>query len=146
MSDALDFMQVATSGATALVAEMTKNGWDTFRNAIARLFGQGSAAEEELQLIDEARTRLTESPEGERASVAKALEQELLMQLYTFLRKKPEAAAELQALVDQLEQPEAGSGAGVRADVRDNTGSQVLIAGRDVSAGDFTYGTPQGEK
>ncbi|MEU2363059.1 hypothetical protein ABZ616_20350 [Streptomyces noursei] len=146
MSDALDVMQVATSGATALVAEMAKSGWESFRGAVARFVGFGSeeSVEQELRLVDAARVRLLDSPEHERDSVAQTLQQQLLIQLAAFLQKHPGAVAELQALVDRSE--ESDSGAGARVSVHHNTGSQVLVAGHSVSAGDFTYRAPEGEK
>lgn len=146
MGDGLDLMQVAGGTAAVLVADMAKKGWETVRSAMARVFGQGgeAAAEQEMRLLDAAHLRLTESAESERAEVAKKLEQELLIQLAAFLQKKPEAAPELQALVDRSEQ--SGTGPGLRANVHGNTSSQVLVAGRDVSAGNYTYRATEGEK
>ncbi|MEL3946535.1 hypothetical protein [Streptomyces sp. LNU-CPARS28] len=146
MGDGLDIMQVAAGAAAVLVADMAKKGWKSVRSAMARFFGRGgeAAAQEELRLLDAAYVRLSESPESERASVAKTLEQELLIQLAAFLQKNPDTAPELQALVEQSEQ--SGTGAGVRANVHGNTSSQVLIAGRDVSAGNFTHQAPESEK
>lgn len=145
MGDALDVMQVAEGGAAVLVAEMAKSGWETVRATMARLFRRGGeeTAEQELRLLDAAQARLVGSADGDRASVAKTLEQELLIQLAAFLQKNREAAADLQALLEQSE--ESGHVRG-RVSVHHNTGSQVLIAGHSVNAGDFTYRTGEGEK
>ncbi|TSB21163.1 hypothetical protein [Streptomyces benahoarensis] len=146
MGDGLDPMQVAAGAAAALVAEMTKKAWGGVRSAMARIFRKGgeTVAEQELRLLDAAHLRLNESTEAERADVAKKLEQELLIQLAAFLQKNAETVPELQSLVDESER--SGTDIGVRANVHGNTGSQVLIAGRDVSAGNFTYRAPEGKK
>ncbi|MFE2102181.1 hypothetical protein [Streptomyces sp. NPDC059468] len=141
----MDFMQVAAGGAAVLVAEMAKSSWEAVRAAMARLFGRGGAetAEQELRLLDAARERLVGTVDGERASVARTLEQQLLIQLAAFLQKNPEAAADLQTLADRSD--ETGE---VRAQVsvHHNTGSQVLIAGGSVTAHDFSYGASQERK
>ncbi|MEN8655275.1 hypothetical protein ABCR94_33010 [Streptomyces sp. 21So2-11] len=148
MGDGLDLMQVAAGAAAALVAEMAKESWESARTAIERIFKRRGADEtsvaQELGLLDAAHRRLNESTESERADVAKRLEQELLIQLGAFLQKNPDAASELQELVDQSEQHDTGTG--LRANVHGNTSSQVLIAGRDVSAGNFSHRAPEGEK
>lgn len=146
VSDALDVVQVATGGAAVFVAEMAKSGWDAFRRAVVHFFRLGGEenAEEELRLVDAARVRLLESPDGERDTVMQALQQQLLIQLAAFLQKHPDGAVELQALVDRSE--ESGSKVGAQVNVHHNTGSQVLLAGHDVNAGDFTYRAPENEK
>ncbi|GGU47033.1 hypothetical protein GCM10010244_85860 [Streptomyces coeruleorubidus] len=145
MGGALDIMQVAAGGAAVLVAEMAKSSWETVRQAMARLFRRGGeeAAEQELRLLDDARARLVGSAENERASVAETLQQELVIQLAAFLQKNRDAAADLQALAERTD--ESGEIRG-RVSVHHNTGSQVLIAGHSVTAGDFTYRAPEGEK
>ncbi|NML49026.1 hypothetical protein HHL19_01420 [Streptomyces sp. R302] len=120
--------------------------WLRARQAVKRFFGLGGEenVEEELRLVDAARARLLESPEVERDSVTQPLQQQLLIQLAAFLQKHPEAAPELQALVNRSE--ESGAGAGTRVTVHHTKGSQVLIAGHDVKAGNFTYRAPEGRE
>lgn len=149
MGDGLDPMQVAAGAAAILVADMAKKSWESMRTAMKRVFKRGSevdetSVEQELRLLETAHRRLNESTDAEREGVAKRLEQELLIQLGAFLQKNPEATPDLQALVEQSEQ--SNTTEGVRASVHGNTGSQVLIAGRDASAGNFTYRAPEGEK
>ncbi|MFH9424965.1 hypothetical protein [Streptomyces sp. NPDC017529] len=146
MGDELDLMQVAIGAAAALVADTTKQGWENVRSAMARCFrrGGGATAEQELRLLDAARQRLTGSAESERRDVAEKLEQELAIPLAAFLQKNPEAASDLQALADQSDRTDAG--AGLQANVRGNTNSQVLIAGRDASAGSYINRATEGEK
>ncbi|MFB7830099.1 hypothetical protein [Streptomyces sp. NPDC056056] len=145
MADAMDIMQVATSGAAAVVAEMAKATWEPCRRAIARLFGRGGqeAAERDLQVVDEARARLTQSAESERESVAEELRQALFIQLAAFLQKYPEAAEELQQLVDGSDSADEAMRS--RTSVHHNTNSQVVISGGSLHAGgDIAYRAPGG--
>ncbi|MCX4478218.1 hypothetical protein OOK44_17490 [Streptomyces cellulosae] len=145
MGDALNVMQVATGGAAVLVAEMAKSSWETVRAAMARLFRRGGeeTAEQELRLLDAAHDRLVGSPDSERAGITQTLEQELMIQLAAFLQKNPDAAAELKSLVDRSDEADEVWG---RVSVHHNTGSQVVIAGGSATAGDFSYGMPEGKK
>lgn len=144
MGDALDIMQVAGVGAGALVAEMAKSTWESMRAGVARLFRRGGEenAAQELQLVDAARQQLVDSSEGERGSVEDRLRTELMMQLAVFLRKHPDAAQELQGLVDQAKGADRGDGA--LTSVHHNTSSQVVISGGDINAsGGFHYRAPE---
>lgn len=144
MGDAVEIMQLADAGATALVAGMVKSTWETVRDATARFFqrGGGDVVEPELRLIDAARARLIETAESERASVEEKLRSELMIQLAAFLQKCPAAAGELQELVDKAQGPEAGSGARMSAD--HNTNSQVVISGGGINAsGGINYRAPE---
>ncbi|MEU3533934.1 MULTISPECIES: hypothetical protein [Streptomyces] len=146
MSGALDVMQVAGSGATVLVAEMVKSGWESLREAMARLFRHGdeesAEAEAELRLLDAARRRLVDSPASERANVAQQLRQELLIQLAAFLQKHEDAAEQLQELVKRTDSQEKTSSATLVAE--NNTNSQVIISGGSINTagGSFTYQAP----
>ncbi|MFD9485654.1 hypothetical protein ACFWBX_17035 [Streptomyces sp. NPDC059991] len=141
MGNELDIMQVAAGGAAVLVAEMAKSSWTSFRAAVVRFFGLGGqeVAEEDLRLIDAAQARIAECPESEREAVAEALRQQLLIQLAAFLQKRPDAAADLQALVDGAESAEEGHR--VQASVQHNTATQVVISGGSVT-GSVTYQAP----
>lgn len=144
MGDTLDIMQVAGVGAGALVAEMAKSTWESMRAGVARLFQRGGeeSAAQELQLVDAARQQLVDSSEGERGSVEDRLRTELMMQLAVFLRKHPDAAQELQGLVDQVKKADRGDGA--LTSVHHNTSSQVVISGGDINAsGGFHYRAPE---
>ncbi|WP_405438182.1 hypothetical protein [Streptomyces anulatus] len=145
MGNALDIMEVASNGAAVLVAEMAKSGWESFRTAVASFFGLGGeeTAVDELRLVDAAHTRLAESPEDSRNSMAEALQQELYIQLAAFLQKNSDATAELQALVDSsLSGEEVQEG---RASVHHNTNSQVVVSGGSISTGgSIIYRAPGG--
>jgi hypothetical protein len=141
-------MLLASSGAAVLVAEMARSGWAAAREAAARFFGLGgeSAAEEEMRLVDAGRQRLVQSPEVERETVAGQVQRELESQLAVFLRKHPEAAKELQELVDGAPGKRPGSGAQLTA--TNNQNSQVIISGDSIIAGGgFHYNSsPEGKK
>ncbi|CAL9449031.1 hypothetical protein SUDANB58_02412 [Streptomyces sp. enrichment culture] len=144
MGDALDIMQVAGLGAGALVAEMAKSTWESMRVGVARLFRRGGeeSAAQELRLIDSARQRLVDSSESERGSVEDRLRNELMIQLAAFLQKHPDAAQELQDLVDQVKG--ANDGDGARTSVHHNTDSMVVVSGGDINAsGGFHYRAPE---
>ncbi|NUR03648.1 MAG: hypothetical protein HOY79_46210 [Streptomyces sp.] len=144
MGDALDIMQVAGVGASALVTEMAKSTWDSMRTAVARLFRRGGeeSAAQDLRLIDAARQRLVDSSESERGSVEDRLRSELMIQLAAFLQKHPDAAQDLQNLVDQVKGDSDGDGA--RTSVHHVTESMVVVSGGDINAsGGFHYRAPE---
>ncbi|MCX5183021.1 MULTISPECIES: hypothetical protein [unclassified Streptomyces] len=123
---------------------MAKSTWDAMRAAVARLFRRGGeeSAAQDLRLIDAARQRLVDSSESERGSMEDRLRTELMIQLAAFLQKYPDAAQDLQDLVDQVK--EANSGGGARTSVHGNTSSQVVISGGDINAsGGFHYRAPE---
>ncbi|MEU9324093.1 hypothetical protein AB0D91_09795 [Streptomyces canus] len=137
-------MQVAGVGAGALVTEMAKSTWESMRTAVARLFRRGGeeSAAQELRLIDAARQRLVDSSESERGSVEDRLRNELMIQLAAFLQKHPDAAQELQDLVDQVKGANDGNGA--QTSVHHNYESMVVVSAGDINAsGGFHYRAPE---
>ncbi|MEV7213419.1 hypothetical protein AB0O31_10065 [Kitasatospora cineracea] len=128
MTDGIDLFQIATSGAAAVAAEMATTGWEAFRSAIVRFLHRGGpeAAERELRVIDEARSRLMAYPEGERAAGGEELRRALFIQFAAFLQKYPEAASELQEIAAGVGEAQAGRQS--RTSVHHNTNSQVVIA------------------
>ncbi|MFH9075649.1 hypothetical protein [Streptomyces alboflavus] len=143
----MDMLQLAGAGATALVAEMVRSGWESVREAVLRFFRKGgeAAAEEEVRLVDAGRQRLADSAESDRDAVAEQLQRDLTIQLAAFLQKHPQAADELQALVDGAQQD--GDGAQPHLAANNNSNSQVIITGGSLSAGGgFHYHPPEREK
>jgi hypothetical protein len=140
----VDIMQVADAGAAALVTEMIKSSWESFRASVSgvlRRDGEQSAARV-LQLVDDAREQLVDSPADQRAPVEDRLCRELTIQLAAFLQRHPDAAAELEELAEQA--GERKEGAGPRASVQHNTNSQVVISGGSINAsGGFHYRSPE---
>ncbi|MFJ5179310.1 hypothetical protein ACIP68_36365 [Streptomyces griseoviridis] len=137
-------MQIAGVGAGALVTEMARSTWESMRAGVARIFRRGGeeSAAQELRLIDAARQRLVDSSESERGPVEERLRTELMIQLAAFLQKHPDAAQELQGLVDQVKGTRDGDG--TQTSVHHNTDSMVVISGRDINAsGGFHYRAPE---
>ncbi|MET9759991.1 hypothetical protein ABZ016_13180 [Streptomyces sp. NPDC006372] len=65
-----------------------------------------------------------------------------MIQLAAFLQKHPDAAPELQDLVDEIKG--AGDGEGAQTSVHHNTNSQVVISAGDINAsGGFHYRSPE---
>jgi hypothetical protein len=143
MSDAVDVMALASSGANVLVAEMAKAGWEAVRSAMARLFRRGGddAASRQLELLDVARQELMRAAGSDRAAVAERLRQQWLIQLAAVLQVFPEAVEDLRSLIAQAP-PEAEGDSGARLTAQGNTNSQVIMSGGSINAGDIHYGVP----
>ncbi|OKJ49306.1 hypothetical protein [Streptomyces sp. CB02115] len=140
MTDAFNVMEVASSGAGVLVAEMARTSWQSARDAMARFFHLGGeeSAPEELRVLDLRHATLVGSPENERAAVSEELRTQVAIQLAAFLMKHPDAAAVLQALVTDRTSEQSGSAPQVTA--TGNTNSQVVTA--NGSIGSVSYNSP----
>lgn len=103
MTEAFNVLEVATSGAGVLAAEMARSSWQGVRDALVAFFrgGNEGAATDELRVLDLHQTRLLETPEAERERVREEICQELFIQLKGFLTKYPETAVDLMALVHE---------------------------------------------
>jgi hypothetical protein len=143
VGEALDIVQVADAGAAALMAEMIRTSWESFRTSISKLLHRDGAqgAEQVLQLVDTARQQLVDSPVGERAAVEERLRRELMIQLAAFLQRHPDAATELE---DLAEQADVSGEARSRTSIQNNTNSQIVVSGGSISAsGGFHYRSPE---
>ncbi|MFF2624470.1 hypothetical protein ACFVUN_01705 [Kitasatospora griseola] len=131
----MEIVQLADLGAAALVAEMTTTAWESVRELAVRLFRRGGeiGVEQEIHLIDEARRRLTEAAESDLGAVTERLRQELMIQLAAFLQKNPDAAGELQQIVNGA--AKYGPNVVGRVSAHHNTHSQIVISGGAISAG-----------
>lgn len=140
MTDAFNVMEVATSGAGVLVAEMAKSSWQSVRDAMVGLFRQGNeeAANEELRVLDLRHTQLVGATETEQEAVAEEVRGMLAIQLAAFLQRCPDAATGLMALVREREN-EAGTAPAANMTARGNTNSQVIMSGNSITGGNFTY-------
>lgn len=140
MTDVFNVMEVATSGAGVLAAEMTRSSWQSARDAMVGFFRQGSeeAAREELRVLDLQNARVVDSPEAERDAVQEEVRGMLVIQLAAFLQKHPAAVTELAALVRERGK-EAGSASGAKLTAHSNTNSQVIMSGNSINGGSFTY-------
>lgn len=117
---------LASSAATALIAAWTTDTWTSVKERLSRLLGRGddmrtAAADAELVALRGSLVRAVES--GEPARVAEA-ERQWHRRLTDLLRDEPAAAADLRAVLDELE-GQAASGerrfAGDHVEIHGNT-------------------------
>ncbi|MFD7454821.1 hypothetical protein [Kitasatospora sp. NPDC059827] len=101
-----EIAELATRGATALVGLMVTEAWAQVKPRFAALFGRNR--EEVSQELDEIQEEITEDPEGGEGQTS-----QWQRRLRIALRNNPDAAAELQAILDEfapkLPQQEVGS-------------------------------------
>lgn len=90
----MDVSALALAGATALVQAMTTNAWESLRPRFASLFG--TSAEATGEELEQVRTEVTDG-ETEPADV----EGEWAARLRRVLKADPDAAAQLQAVLDE---------------------------------------------
>ena len=129
------------AGRTVVAAAVT-DGWEAARRGFARLLGRGDPRQTELaeQRLDQAREQLSGVAAADLERVKSRLEAAWQARLQDVLEEHPEIAADLQALVSQIEAQlpaEAVSAAG-----------HGVAAGRDVnitaSGGGVAAGTVDG--
>jgi flagellar motility protein MotE (MotC chaperone) len=134
----MDLGELATAGATTLVAAMTTGAWEQVRKRIAGLLGRKDEAEQRVleSDLDRARAELVGAAEDQVA--AAEIRGELRGQLVQLLRANPELAEELEALLTEL-----GAETKDRVEVRQHAvadrGGTVIQGGRDVR--DISVGT-----
>lgn len=114
------------AGRTVVVAAVT-DAWGTAKRGFARLLGHGDPHRTELveRRLEQAHQQLTGAPVAELAQVQAQLETAWQTRLLDLLEEYPDAAAELRALVEQI-QAQLPAGAVSAA-------SHGVAAGRDVN-------------
>jgi hypothetical protein len=140
MTEAFNVLEVATSGAGVLAAEMARSSWQGVRDALVAFFrgGNEATAADELRVVDLQQARLLEAPEAERERVRELVCKELFDQLKGFLQKYPHAAVDLMALVRERERANGEGAAGPRMVAQNNTHSQVIMS-NSILGGTFNY-------
>jgi hypothetical protein len=100
-----ELMALATAGATTLVQQMATDGWNRVRErAVAFFAARGSASPEAVGSdLDAARSELVAAREDDDHETAADLQAEWRGRLRRVLRADPEAAAELRALLAEVE-------------------------------------------
>ncbi|MFI6085006.1 hypothetical protein ACIBBB_29255 [Streptomyces sp. NPDC051217] len=96
--------ELAVSGGSALVSAMATDVWPAARSRVARLFRR-SGTEQQAGIetrLDEHAALVAEMSDGEGDEVRQALAPQWTLHLRLLLRHHPEAAAELQALLDEI--------------------------------------------
>ncbi|MFE4176667.1 hypothetical protein ACFRR7_32270 [Streptomyces sp. NPDC056909] len=99
-----ELVTLAMAGASALVQQMTTDGWTRARDRVVGfLAGRGQASPESIEAeLDTARAELTAAERDGDEQTAEDLRVEWRNRLRRTLRADPEAAAELRALVAEL--------------------------------------------
>ncbi|MEV4041317.1 hypothetical protein [Streptomyces umbrinus] len=124
---------LATSGATALVAAAATDTWQATRDAFARVFQRAGRDDVVTGELDHVLARLARA----RAIGGQNAPTDTLTDLWTarlreVLQEHPEAAADIQAAIDQAQRPSVvTSRVGSLGDLSVRSGRDVYVSGRD---------------
>lgn len=136
-------MTLAAAGATAFVQQMAADSWGQARDRIVSFFSRRSGGEQDVieGALETSREELTSATESGDEQTALDVEAEWRMRLRRTLLAHPEAASELQAVLDELAADRDGQSV---ANVHNviSGGVQhgpVVQAG---SVGSLSFGTP----
>lgn len=130
-----ELIALASSGATTLVGVMVSDAWTQARDRVAQFFSRGeqdSDAAEELVRSRQELMSAIEEGDTQAASDAQAVWR---MRLRAVLRSDPHAAAELQALLQELQllADRYTAAAEVHNTISGGTQHGPVIQGRDIS-------------
>ncbi|AXK33734.1 hypothetical protein DVA86_14795 [Streptomyces armeniacus] len=144
MAAELDAMALAVPAASALVTEIARGGWESLRGAMARFLRRDgeTAADRQMELLDDAAQSLAGATETDRDEVRRQLEQRLVLQLAAYLDRYPDMDDELATLLPAPQNPPLADTPTLSA--QHNSGSQIVQALGDVDAGSggINYGVP----
>jgi hypothetical protein len=103
-----ELASLAVAGATALVTQMVTDGWEQARDRVVAFFTRGREGEGEVVQaeLEESRAELVAAREANDEEMAADVQAEWRARLRRTLRADPSAAAELQALLDELMPPD----------------------------------------
>ncbi|MEV0492002.1 hypothetical protein [Streptomyces atratus] len=144
---------LASSGALALVNAAATDAWNGARDGFLRLFGHGEAERERVTAnrLDEVAAQLEGAGEDRQDQVREALLLVWRTRLADLLEERPDAAAEIRALIEQVQaalptaQPQGKQAIGTGSAYLANSGG-VNIVNTGV-AGDITLrGEPRGHE
>ena len=130
MSEHSELVALAGAAASALVAEMIKEGWSSIRAAAVRIFRHASEAEQQRQL-----SRLDADQEKAATIDQTELRDRWQRRLTTLVEDFPEATDDLAALADHYQDEQSGN---VNQRATENSGP-VIQVGRD-NFGGFNTG------
>ena len=94
---------LAATAAAALVQAMVTDGWDGVRHKIARLFGRGQPDSSTERRLQDSWAQLTSAQPSELAQVQAQLTSQWETRLADLLADHPDAAGELEDLVQQIQ-------------------------------------------
>lgn len=103
-----ELTSLAVAGATALVTQMVNDGWEQARDRVVAFFTRGRDGEGEVVQaeLEESRAELVAARDADDQETAADVRDEWRLRLRRLLREDSSAAAELQALLDELRRPE----------------------------------------
>jgi hypothetical protein len=117
--------ELAVQAANTLVGAASTDAWVVVRDRLARLFGHGRPDSAIVRRLDLTREQLVAAPALELESTRSVLEGQWLTRLSDFLTDNPQAAADLNALVEDVQ--------GLLPDNSFSASGYSLGAGRDIS-------------
>jgi hypothetical protein len=98
-----ELVALATAGATALVQQMLTDTWTSARDRVVGFFSRGTADPESVGAeLEAARAGLIDAQQSADEDTAADIQAEWRSRMRRALQADPQAAAELQALLDEL--------------------------------------------
>ncbi|MEU3202866.1 hypothetical protein ABZ702_03090 [Streptomyces cyaneofuscatus] len=141
-----ELMGLASSGATALVGLMVSDAWTEARERLARLLSRGSGDDEAsataLRDLDVSSAELAAARADRDDGLVGDVEAHWRVRLRRLLTEDPGAAAELRALLAELDQPRAGDRRGLVHNEVSGGRQNTVVQGRDFSR--LTFGGGNG--
>ncbi|WP_405555255.1 hypothetical protein OIE52_35110 [Streptomyces canus] len=143
-------VSLASSGALTLVNAAATDAWQSARSGFLRLLGHGAAERERVTAnrLDESAAQLGRAAEDRQDQVREELLHAWRTRLVDLLEERPDAAEEMQALIEQIQamlptaQRQGGQAVGTGPVFQANSGGvNIGITG---VAGDITlHGEPR---
>jgi hypothetical protein len=136
-----DLQSIAATGAATIVAAMAGDAWRMAKQAVAHVCGRGraDAVEDVTAELELDRQRLVAARAASDTRAEEAVQAYWADRLVRLLTIRPEAAADLEALVRQLSSaspmPVGPAAPGHTFDVRARGHAQVHVAGGDMTIG-----------
>jgi hypothetical protein len=131
--------ELATAGGTALVTAMITDGWESVKDRIARLLGQGDAKETELATarLEECRGLLAAQPAPDLQRARTEQEMAWRIRLGDLLEREPEAEYELRGLVLEMQARALDSAIRVEQHVTGSDRAQQAVQGQGIQVNTF---------
>ena len=135
---AFDALALAALASRTVVAAASTDAWETAKRGLAQLLGRGDAGQTELaeRRLEQTREQLAEVPAADAEQAQTQLETTWQTRLLDLLEEHPETAADLQALVEQVQaQLPAGALSAAGHGVAAGRDVNITASGGGVAAG-----------